>query len=278
MNPMLVRFFLTVVLAWTGAACVAPTVQRKANVVDYLYPSGAAAQPAQDVALQLPLRVGLAFAPTPAYSGNVDDLDEMTRRDLLKRIADAFRDRPEIGAVELLPTSQLTPGGGFENVDQLAKLYGFDVIALVSYEQRQFNEESRSSLMYLTVVGAFMVEGNRNETRTIVDATVFDVRSRALLLHASGASSLAERSTAVDVQRVAREAADAGFVQATDELIAGLNTSLDEFREQAKSGTVRGRGTPALTVNGGVAGAGGFGGWQVVAALCLLAGAVRRRR
>lgn len=263
------------------AACAMPPSTRRASVLEYLYPTGTGGSAPQDVELRLPLRVGVAFAPTKQSNWDRGIFDEQSRRDLAERIAAAFRGRPEIQSVEVLPTTQLVEGGGFENLDRLAALYGLDVVALLSYEQVQFTDETLASITYWTIVGAYVVEGNRNETRTMLDATVLDVRSRALLFNASGSSKVEKSSTAIDLARAERDASLEGFGSATDQLIANLELALERFREQAKSGTVRGQGTPALKVtaaDGSPAGAGvgAFGGWQLCAVLLLACAAAAR--
>lgn len=267
------------------ASCVSTTTQRRASSLEFLYPKGAPAQPPTDVTLNLPLRVGIAFPPPPPVKDRQppESFDESQKRALLERVAAAFRDRPEIARVEVIPTFDLKPDGGFENLDQLAKMYGLDVFALVSYEQIQFDEATEASITYWTIVGAYLIQGNRNETRTVMDASVFDIPSRALLFRASGASTLQGSATAINSPRELREAGAKGFEEATTMLIADLDRMLERFREQAKSGTVRGAGTSAVTVTdsaGGVGGAGAVGVIELAAALLFAAGAAlwSRRR
>lgn len=244
----------TLVTCWLALACAGTTQQHRASSLEFLYPKGAPERPSSDVVLSLPLRVGIAFPPSADYS----TFDEVQKRALLERVAEAFRGRPEIARVDVIPSLDLRPGGGFDNLDQLARMYGLDVVALVSYEQMQFSEETVASITYWTVVGAYVVKGDRNETRTMMDASIFDLKSRALLFRASGQSQVKRSSTAIDLQRSLREASEQGFAQATTALIADLEHALGAFREQAKTGTVRGQGTPAIEVSsaGGAAGGG----------------------
>jgi rhombotail lipoprotein len=129
-----------------------------------------------------------------------------------------------------------------------------------------------------------VIEGDRNETRTMLDATVLDIRSRALLFSASGASRVEDTATAIDIERALREKSREGFAQATDDLIASLDRALAGFREQIKSGTVRGQGTPAISVAGasgaagGGVGAGGLGAIDLAAVVLLLAASALARR
>jgi rhombotail lipoprotein len=267
------------------AACVTSRpASLKSSALDYLYPKGKAeATPARDVKLRVPVRVGLAFAPGAPSAR--DPFTEVQKRSLLARIADAFREKEFISSLELIPTTYLTPGGSFEEIDRLAAAFGVDLIALVSYDQHQFTETTNLSWTYLTVVGAFAIRGEKNETRTLLDAAVYDIASRALLFRAAGESSIKGSSTPVAVDRALRKASEEGFETATGDLVAHLETALEAFREQAKTGTVRGAGTPAVQIvhaaegGGAGGGAGSVGAGEALVAAALLAGlAVMRRR
>jgi rhombotail lipoprotein len=273
-------------------ACSTPPVQQRAGVLDYLYPAGMPAAPPTDVQLKLPLRVGLAFAPGSAtrpagsagssfWTGDAGMyrpmLDASEQQRLLDRVVAAFKGTEGVQSIQIVPSSLLTPGGGFENVDQLRSLLSIDVIALLSYEQTQFQDYKKASLSYLTVVGAYLVKGNQNETHTFVDTTVFDVASRTMLFNAGGRNTVVQRSTAVEASENLREDSIAGFEGAVTAMIAELQIALEKFREQARSGTVRGAGTPAVAMSGGQ-GAGAAGALEACLGLLLAAGYLLGRR
>jgi len=268
------------------AACVPQQRQIKSNALDFLYPSGREAAPATDVRLTLPVRVGLAFAPSTA--GAMDTFTETQKQQLLSRGIDAFRDRAGIGSVQAIPSSFLEPGGGFANLDRIASAFGIDLAVLISYDQFQFSETGRSSWAYWTLIGAYVVKGEKNETRTMMDAVVYDIPSRALLFNASGQNSVRGKSTPVDASRVLRERSEDSFRLATDDLIANLDTALDAFEDQAATGTVRGAGTPAIamkdaqgrtvTPGQGGGGAGSLGPFALILAGALAGVAAARRR
>ena len=267
------------------SGCVAIQEQRRASALDYLYPSGRVEAPAEEVKLQLPLRVGVAFAPGGVDPG--DAFSEPQRREILKRVTAAFRDVPEVQFVEVLPTHNLDAAGGFENLQQTAGMYGMNLVALVSYDQIQFQTPRRISLLYWTVIGAYFVEGEQLETHTLLDANVFDLSSRALLFSGSGSSIVRDISTPLELEENQRTESVLGFEQATDELILNLRLSLDTFREHARRGTVRGMGTPRIQVQSeqvvaaaGRAGAGALGPIEgaVVAGLVAAASWSARRR
>ena len=234
------------VLLLLSAACAAQKTQVKSNALDFLYPEGAEAVPPTDVELKLPIRVGIAFAPS--QNATRDTFTETQKHSLLTRIAESFRGKEGIASVEVIPSTFLTPGGGFANVDRLVPSFGIDLIAIVSYDQFQFSESGRSSWAYWTLVGAYVVRGEKNQTRTILNTVVYDVPSRAMLFNASGQSSIDGKSLPVQVETALRKRSEQGFEAATDELIVNLSSALDAFHTQAASGTIRGPGTPAVAM------------------------------
>jgi rhombotail lipoprotein len=276
------------VLLLFSASCAAMQQrQLKSSALDFLYPEGSEAIPPRDVSLTLPLRVGLGFAP--AERQLTDAFSETQKQALLERVAEAFDNRDYIRFVEVIPGSYLEPGGGFDNLDRLVSAFGIDVMVLISYDQFQFSETGKSSWAYWTILGAYVVKGERNETRTMMDAVVYDIPSRAMLFHAAGQSSQTGRSTPVDQQKQMRLNSEESFASATEALIANLDTALDKFAEQASTGTIRGEGTPAIAMvdeagnpvqvgAGGGFGAGSLGGAEILAVAALLSLAAWRRR
>ncbi len=270
------------VAAASGCAGFSGSIRTRSNAVDYLYASGTKdAEPAKQVTLRVPLRVGVAFAPETCCGGV--GLSELEKEKLLDGVAAAFRDVDVVDRIDVVPSIYLTPGGGFEELDRFSTLFGIDVMALVSFDQQQFSGSTKASWLYLTVVGAFVVPAEKNTTQTFVDTAAYDIPSRALLFRAGGRSRSTGRSSAADTYRQLGLESQAGFDAATTDMIENLRTALAQFREQARSGTVRGAGTPALRVVdvdgnpvGGGGGAGASGPLEVVL-LALFAVLVRRK-
>ncbi len=259
-------------IALSPACTATRSVHLRSNALEYLYPEGKPhATPARSVQLKVPVRVGLAFAPSARTYA--DPFTEVQKQHLLTRIAEAFRGKDFIASLEVLPSTYVTQGGSFQELDRLASAFGLDLMALISYDQRQFTETTNASLTYLTVVGAFAIQGEKNETHTLMDTVVYDIPSRALLFRSAGESSLKARSTPVTVDRAMRRESEESFERATDDLIGNLETALQAFREQVKSGTIRGEGTPAVEIvratGGGGGGAGTLGGPDLIIAAAL---------
>ena len=247
----------TCLLALTTAALAAgcatwfdpaPSAQR-ATVVEYLYPKGE--QPTLSPTLpelRLPLRVGIAFVPGERAA----DLPETERDRLLHRVKDAFANRPYISAIEVIPTAYLRTRGGFDNLEQAARMFNVDVVTLLSYDQVQFKDNNRLSLLYWTLIGAYLVNGDQYDVNTLVDASVFDVASRKLLFRAPGTSQIKGSSPLVKFSEASRAARSEGFRQAIDTLIPQLDQQLEDFKVRIKEDKVaRVTEKPGYTGHGG---------------------------
>lgn len=255
--------------SWSGLVGGGPRQGQSSSVVEFLYPDGQVPPPADGVVptLNLPLRAGIAFVPSRTGSGEV--LTETLKAELLERARQAFVNEPFIGHIEVIPDAYLRGGKGFATLEQVGRLYDLDVMALVSYDQVAVSEDRKSSLLYWTIVGAYVVEGTRNEVQTFVDTAVFDLPTRKLLLRAPGADSLVRTTTLVESPQKLREAQQQSYGRAVDAMIGNLRTELTAFEARIKNeGVVR----VARRDGGGGAGAMGVGG---LLALVLL-GAWRR--
>ncbi|MFQ5487965.1 MAG: rhombotarget lipoprotein, partial [Gammaproteobacteria bacterium] len=132
-------------------------------------------------------------------------------------------------------SAYLTPAGVFSNLDQIRNMYGIDVIALVSYDQVQFTDEGMLSLTYWTLVGAYVVSGEKNDTSTMLDTAVYDIPSRKMLFRAPGTSQVKGRATPVNLSGELRADSLKGFQEATAAMIVNLDRQLASFREKIKS-------------------------------------------
>ena len=261
------------------AGCAGQQTRAASSVVDYLYPAdaeGVAVEPSIPT-LALPVRVGIAFVPegrrgVPAWASS-RYLTEADKADLLERVATHFRKYEFVQSIEVIPSAYLTSGGSFANLDQIRTMYGTDVIALVSFDQVQFTDEGLLSLTYWTLVGAYVVSGEKNDTSTMLDTVVYDVPSRSLLFRAPGTSKVEGRSTPVNLSEALREDSLQGFREAATEMTANLDTQLARFRERLKEEPDRAR----IVHRDGSADGGALGA-PASLALLLFAGLRRRGR
>lgn len=219
------------------AGCAAMDQKNKqrqvASVLSYLYPGKDEPPAASDrvAVLNVPFRVGVAFVPE---TGRAEArMSEAERLDLAAKVRDAFAAFPFVGRIETVPSAYLEMGGGFANLERVGAMLQLDVMALLSYDQVQNTDASGWSFLYWTGVGAYVIEGDRYEVLTLVDCTVFDIRSRRLLMRAAGTASDKGAASYVGFTEKAREARRRSFGQATDSMIAGLRGEVQAFRDRA---------------------------------------------
>lgn len=207
------------------------------SIVQFLYPNKETpfVQPTIPT-LRLPLRVGVAFVP--AGVGGVHraqgNFTEAQKTELLRRVAGQFKALPFVQSIEIIPTTYLRPGGGFDNLDQLRAMMGVDVIALISYDQAQNSTDTEASLAYWTIVGAYIIPAQRNTTHTLMEAVVYDIASRSLLFRAPGTSTVQNHSTLVRTDDFLREASARGITDAAAQMTGNLAQELELFKVRAR--------------------------------------------
>jgi len=222
-------------------------------LVEFLYPDGKVPPVDATPELKIPLTVGLSFLPS---RGGYERLDATQKEQLLASIKEHFRTRPYVRDIQIISEGYLNPHGGFDSLQQLARLQQLDVVALVSYDQVARQSENNRSLAYLTIVGAFLIRGSENETSTLLDLAVLDPASRSLILRAAGTSHASGSSTAVRQSAEIQHQSSQGLDAAAQELNANLDRELTAFTERVKSGTApvrvvqRSGGGGALDVDG----------------------------
>ncbi len=261
-------------LLLSGCASWLPQGQQKqsGSVVDYLYGNKAeqVAMKPEVTTLKLPVRVGIAFVPSPSWGRHVAEAEQMR---LLGKVKEAFSQHGFIGTIEIIPGSYLRPAGGFANLEQAARMFNVEVVVLLSYDQIQFNDSNALSVLYWTIIGAYLVHGDQYDIQTMLDATVFDVASRKLLFRAPGTSSVKGSAAMATFSERSRAARLEGFNKALDELIPNLQKELDGFKQRVKTDT-----TVRVEHRAGYSGGGALGWLEGLLGLALLAGIRRGRR
>ena len=235
------------------------------SVVEYLYPEKEVSEVPSVPHLSLPLRVGVAFVPESGSGNAAYRLNGKEKMDLMERISSEFRTLPFVKEIELIPTDYLTPGGSFTNLDQIRTMYGIDVIALISYDQVQHTDEGMLSLSYWTIVGAYIVKGEKNDTSTMVDAVVYDIPSRKMLFRAPGTSRIKGSSTLINLSEQLRTDSLNGFHLAADDLVTNLQAELDRFKKKVKEMPE----SYAVAHKPGYKGGGSFRAWYALTLLIL---------
>ena len=229
--------------------------------------------------LSLPLRVGVAFVPENdhrqrqyfGYNTEEGNISESQKMALMKQISAEFKKYPFVQSIDLIPTAYLTPGGSFANLDQIRTMYGVDAIMLLSYDQAQFTGSGLLSLTYWTVVGACIIPGEKNETKTMLDAAVFDIASRKMLFRAPGIGDIHDSAVPVLVGEQLHQNSEEGFTKAALDLTTNLQTAMVEFKERVTNSVAQtqelGTNAPVeyrVQYKQGYAGSGAINGTEVV--------------
>lgn len=243
------------------------------SLVSFLYPEGTAAVPPDQLPdLPVPLHVGLAFLPERGRAG-VEGLEAPRREQILQRIAEHFRSRKFIADIVLVPDYYLTDARGFRGLEAVQRLYKVDVMALVSYDQVRYQDERGLSLGYLTIVGAYVLKGTRQDVTTLMDMAVVDPATRSIVLRAGGTDTRAHNTTYVAAEPEGRREAAASFDAAADQLIAHFDVALTRLEADIQAG----KSTVKIHHTGGGGGGGGVD-LLTLAALGLVAACALRRR
>lgn len=277
---------VVVVFAIFMVGCAVQQTRTKSSVVDYLYPkrSETIVQP-EIPTLNIPIKVGIAFVPeqatksggtniwsgvTKLWSSDVggSSFTEAYKIVLLEKVADNFRKHKFVSDIEVIPSVYLEAGGSFSNLEQIRTMYGVDVIALVSYDQVQFTDEGLLSLTYWTLVGAYVVSGEKNDTSTMIDTAVYDIQSKKMLFRAPGTSKIKGNSTLVNLSEELRADSLKSFEEATANMISNLDLQLSNFREKIKKQPDQIKVVYRSSYSGG--GGGAFGIFDGVIMLCFL--------
>jgi rhombotail lipoprotein len=228
-------FILLLVCILCVAGCATNQARHNsASVVDFLYPDtkDPVVVPGIPV-LTLPLKVGIAFVPS---INNYDStLTEQRKMELMNQIGNHFKQYPYVKDIEFIPTAYLRVKGGFSNLDQIRTMYGVDVIALVSYDQVQFTDQGVFSLAYWTIVGAYIVPGEKNDTHTMLDTVVVDINSRKMLFRAPGMGHVKGLATPINLSEQLRADSKTSFDNATTEMINNLDQQLATFKDKVKA-------------------------------------------
>lgn len=224
------------------------------SVVEFLYPDGAVPpKPTGELpVLPQPLTVGLAFVP--GRDGEMGPLSEPQKLALLETVRAKFAGEDYVTQIVLVPEAYLRGADGFTALERAARMYGLDVMALVSYDQLSTSSDKQSSFLYWTIVGAYLVEGTRNDVQTLVDTAVFDIPSRTLLFRAAGTDRVQKDATMVASPQQMRQAQVESFERAMRDMTTNLQVELDAFKVRVKEGKAPVR-VAQRTEGGGAAGA-----------------------
>ncbi len=239
----------------------------QSSIVEYLYPNNRGAIEIEPKVpnLSVPLRVGIAFVPEGCGTFYRHDLNEELKNSLLKRVSAQFENKSIIEKVEVIPSTYLRRRGSFTNLRDIKKQFGIDIMVLVSYDQVQYTEKTGLSVIYYwTIVGRYIIEGEKNDTITLVNSAVYDINSEELLFKSRGNSTVKSEAASAFMSEELRLNSQKGFENAIDDLIFDLDRDLVQFKEKVKRKEV------AINVHYRSGGGGTIGGPFLILALLSL--------
>jgi rhombotail lipoprotein len=183
-----------------------------------------------------PLKVGVAFVPGFYSSEGLgrsslpgEQLSADDKLALLERVSRLLKQYSFVKSVETVPSTYLGTNGGFEILDNLRSTLGVDTMLLLAYDQSQFSDEGALAMSYWTIVGAYFVRGERNETKTVLEAAFYDIGSHRLLFRATGTSIVKASATPVNLSEQLRRDNQQGFNEAMIDLVPRLQMQLDQL-------------------------------------------------
>lgn len=231
---LLIALMVSIVLL-TGCSLSPAQQYQYSDEVDYLYPKGVVASPANGVTVAaLPLRIGIAFVPDKNPRGPSSALLEQQKMKLMDKIKLQLLRDSIIGKVELIPSSYLSTRGSFSGLDQIRGVFGVDAIFLFSFEQAQYTDRGLLSLGYWTVIGAYFIPGEKNDTSSMISGVAYDITQRQMLFRTNGISQSKALSTPVNHSQEIREERIHGFEQAAADLLKNLDRSIAEFKQKLR--------------------------------------------
>lgn len=234
-NKMYYKIIAVVVLSGmilTG--CASKKINRSSSIVEYLYPNNKNHVEKQSIPhLKLPLRVGIAFVPE--NKRNSMTLTEVDKTKIMDTVSKNFKKLAFVQSIEVIPSVYLSKNGSFTNLEQIKKMYNVDIMVLISFDQTQFTDQSFLSFTYWTIIGAYIIPAEKNDTHTMLDAVVYDIRSRKMLFRAPGMHKIKSRATMTNLSEQLREDSITGFNEAKKELIKNLDMQLKVFKNKVKN-------------------------------------------
>jgi len=228
---------ITLFAAWlfsSGCGMLRSSQHQSSSAVKFLYPEQNDHIETPGIPrLALPIKVGVAFVPE--VTGTNQNLTERDKMELMTEVSRDFKKYDFVKSIEIIPSAYLWEKGSFANLDQIRTIYGIDVIALLSYDQTQFTDEGLASITYWTLIGAYIIPGEKNDTHTMVDAAVYDIQSRKMLFRAPGVSHIKSKATPVNLSEQLRGDSLTGFQEASKDLVTNLESQLSLFKEKVKN-------------------------------------------
>lgn len=205
----------------------------------------------------------------PSNGGDAQSgLDAAHKEALLQAIRKRFISRDFVADIVVIPDYYLRGKRGFDGLEAIQRLYGIDLMALVSYDQVTHQDDNNWSLGYMTIVGAYFLKGTRHDVSTLIDLAVVDPATHSLVLRAGGVDLRHGNVALIEENRRLREESGKSFDAATQQMIEHFDTALLGFEADLREG----KANVKVVSNHGKPGTGGGGslGWPMLLALLAL--------
>ena len=170
-------------------------------------------------------------------SGAPNPLGASQEQDLHQRVSALFESKPWTQSFKVIPSQYLAKEGGFDDLAKVARAFHVDVVALVSVEQIQFSQPRWYAWTYWTLVGAYMVKGDKNDTATLVDAAIYHVPSRTFLFRAGATGTVKGDSTWSQREDAFRQQSHESLRLAMEHLSVALDQGVAGFKQDLLKGT-----------------------------------------
>ena len=205
---------------------------RSSSVVDLVYGKEQGPLTTTDtISLQVPLSVGIAFVPSANGHSFPSEMELLAAADEVRQ---HFANEKGVKRIQVIPSYHLRGRQGFDRLAELGRLYQVDVMALISYDQVVNESTNSKSFWYLTVVGAYLVNGNEASVQTFMETTVFDLHSRHMLFSAPGYDKRTRSSNMSNTERDTRSSQSASFHAAVTQMTGNLAVSLEQFKKDIR--------------------------------------------
>ncbi|MDQ7083984.1 MAG: rhombotarget lipoprotein [Sulfurovum sp.] len=227
-------FIAIILLGMMLGGCASKEVNRSSSIVEYLYPHNTKHIEKESIPhLNLPLRVGIAFVPEQYLSSKT--LTQRNKSIMMQKVSQHFQKLDFVQAIEIIPSVYLRKNGSFNNLSQIKKMYDIDVIALISFDQTQFTDKSFLAFTYWTIIGAYIIPAEKNDTHTMLDIVVYDITSKKMLFRAPGMYQSKSHATYMNLSEQLRKDSYRGFEEAQKAMIQNLDIQLKQFKTKVKN-------------------------------------------
>ncbi len=229
MNAKIIVLLISLLLC-TGCAygINAHSVQKQSNLATFLFGGSDPQHPAPKTPLKLPAKVGVAFVPGDPASANIP---EVTKKEVIESVRSQLARHTKYVAVAYnIPSTYLSPKGGVNNLEQVARQFDVDVIVILGVNQFQKHERNPlAAFMDITIIGQFLIPGNTVDTSTVLEAAVYHVPSRALIFRTDGTDEKSSRSTYFSSSQSAQNDAVSSIEDASKKLVVSIADALVGF-------------------------------------------------